>query len=253
MNKPIISIITATYNNADTIEDTLLSVVQQTYPYIEYIVKDGGSTDGTLDILSKYRNYIHIFETGKDEGVYSALNKALSLATGDVVGFLHADDYFYSENVIEKIAEAFADQTIVATYSDLIYVGREKNKQIIRYWRSNSYNDRLLYRGWMPPHPTVFFLRKVINKIGLFNEKYRIAADYDFIIRLFMHYPANAFLYIPQITTCMRVGGESNRSIYNIIQKTKEDYKIIQKHRLGGTKTLILKNFSKIIQFIIKK
>jgi len=249
MDRPKISIITATYNNRLTIEHTIHSLLSQTYKNIEYIVIDGASSDGTLDILERYRKHINIFVSEKDNGVYEALNKGLVRATGDILGFLHADDSFYSDLTLETIAKAFLNDYIVATYGDLLYVHPTNPSQIIRYWVSQPFTPDLLKKGWMPAHPTLFFKRTVIDEIGLFDTRYHIAADYDYMLRMLNHYPPTAFHYIPAVITCMKVGGKSNRSLRNIIRKMREDYQIIQHHHIGGIPTLLLKNVSKINQF----
>jgi glycosyltransferase len=250
MNCPKISIITAVYNNKTTIEDTILSVISQTYKNIEYIVIDGNSTDGTLDVLNRYRFNFDIFISETDEGIYDALNKGLSMAHGDIIGFLHADDTFYSNKTLEIIATAFNNNFIIGVYGDLLYVDKENPSKIVRYWKSKPYKSSLLSKGWMPPHPTLFFDRKIVDEIGYFNTKYVIAADYDYLLRMLLHYPENDFCYLPVIITCMRTGGKSNRSLKNIINKSREDYEIIKDNKIGGINTLLNKNFSKISQFV---
>jgi len=249
MDCPKISIITATYNNRHTIEDTLQSLLTQTYKNIEYIVIDGVSSDGTLDILERYRTHINILVSEQDNGVYEALNKGLVRATGDIIGFLHADDNFYSPSTMETIVSSFSTNNIVAAYGDLLYVLRSEPQKIIRYWKSQAFDPSLLKKGWMPAHPTLFFKRRIIEEIGVFDTRYHIAADYEYMLRMLLHYPPTAFHYIPTIITCMKVGGKSNRSIGNIIRKMTEDYKIIKKHRIGGLYTLLWKNLSKLNQF----
>lgn len=249
MTQPKITIITATYNNRHTIEETFHSLLNQTYPNLEYIVIDGASTDGTLEIIDRFRTHIHLLISEKDNGVYEALNKGLKYATGDIIGFLHADDIFYSASTLETVALAFANNDIVAVYGDLLYVDRSNPQKIIRYWQSRPFTPQLLRKGWMPAHPTLFFKRHIVEDIGLFNPRYHIAADYEYMIRMLLRYPPETFHYIPSVITCMKVGGKSNRSLSNIIKKMKEDYHIIKNHRIGGIATLLGKNFSKLNQF----
>ncbi|MGC8824786.1 MAG: glycosyltransferase family 2 protein [Bacteroidales bacterium] len=249
MQNPKISIITATYNNRQTLEETFHSLHNQTYPNIEHIVIDGASTDGTLELIDRFRTHIHLLISEKDNGVYEALNKGLKHATGDIIGFLHADDSFYSASTIEQVAKTFSNNDVVAVYGDLLYVDRHNPQKIIRYWQSQPFTPRLLRKGWMPAHPTLFFKSSIINEIGLFDIRYHIAADYEYMIRMLLRYPPEAFHYIPSIITCMKVGGKSNRSLSNIIRKMKEDYHIIKKHRIGGITTLLGKNFLKLNQF----
>ncbi|MCX7986797.1 MAG: glycosyltransferase [Bacteroidales bacterium] len=253
MHLPKISIITATYNNKNTIEDTLHSLLTQTYKNLELIIIDGASSDGTLEIIEQYKNQVDIIVSEKDKGVYDALNKGLKLANGEVIGFLHADDTFYTTNTLALIASAFTSDGTIAVYGDLLYVDRNEPAKVIRYWRSKSFAVNLLQNGWMPAHPTLFFRRRVISEIGLFDTQYQIAADYDYMLRMLLFYPSSSFRYIPSVITCMKVGGKSNRSIKNILQKMKEDYLIIKKHNIGGICTLLLKNITKLSQLIRKK
>ncbi len=246
-----ISIITATYNVDKTLEYAIKSVLSQTYTDIEYIIIDGNSSDNTIDIISKYKNNIDISVSEPDDGIYDALNKGIKAATGDVIGFLHADDVFYDENSIAVIAQAFTDK-IDAVYGDLIYVKNADINSVIRYWKGKPYSNKLLKSGWMPAHPTFFVRRKVYENIGLYDLNYKISADYDFILRFFNSERYNVE-YIPNVITRMRVGGKSNADIKNIIRKSKEDYKALKNNKIGGIRVLLMKNFSKISQFFIKR
>jgi len=240
-----ISIITTVYNNKQHIEKAILSVLSQTYHDIEYIVIDGGSSDGTVDVIKKYSNKIDKFISEPDKGIYDGLNKGIKLASGDVIGFLHSDDEYYDSKVIEKIAAKFNDDSIDGVYGDLIYVNQKE--EIVRYWKSGEFTPGKLKKGWMPPHPTLFLRKEIYDKYGLFRLDYKIAADYDFMLRVLKHDPK--LVYIPEILYKMRLGGASNKSIKNILQKTKEDYKAITENKIGGVFTLINKNFSKLKQF----
>ena len=240
-----ISIITTVYNNKQHIEKAILSVLSQTYHDIEYIVIDGGSSDGTVDVIKKYSNKIDKFISEPDKGIYDGLNKGINLASGDVIGFLHSDDEYYDSKVIEKIVAKFNDDSIDGVYGDLIYVNQKE--EIVRYWKSGEFTPGKLKKGWMPPHPTLFLRKEIYDKYGLFRLDYKIAADYDFMLRVLKHDPK--LVYIPEILYKMRLGGASNKSIKNILQKTKEDYKAITENKIGGVFTLINKNFSKLKQF----
>jgi glycosyltransferase involved in cell wall biosynthesis len=247
----LISIITVVYNNRNHIEDCVRSVLKQTYNSIEYIVIDGGSTDGTLQILEKYKSNIAILRSEPDKGMYDALNKGIALAKGDIVGLLHSDDFFHNENVISNIADKFAEKHIHGTYGDLLYVDKDDSQKVIRYWKSKSFHKGLLAKGWMPPHPTLFLKRDIYEQTGLFNMQYKIAADYDFMVRVLMK-SNYTFEYIPEIITCMRVGGVSNKGFRNIYNKSREDYLIMKRNKIGGLLTLIMKNISKLSQFLKK-
>lgn len=249
-----ISIITATFNSAKTLEVCMDSVLQQTYKDIEYIIIDGNSNDGTLDLVTSkaavYNNIIYTSEP--DRGIYDALNKGIAKATGDVIGFVHSDDFLADKNVVSKIAEAFKSDAIDGIYGDLHYVQFDDTTKIIRNWVSQPFAPKLLRRGWMPAHPTLFLKKEVYLNYGQFNLNYKIAADYDFILRVFKQEHHN-FKYLPTIITKMRVGGASNRSLRNLMQKTKEDFAAAQSNKVKfPIKVILAKNLSKIPQWLFK-
>lgn len=243
-----ISIITATYNAERTIENAIHSVLSQTYPNIEYIIIDGKSTDGTIDIINKHKNQINYFISEPDNGIYDALNKGIERATGDIIGFLHADDAFKSENTIENIAQEFKTTNADGVYGDLEYVNSEDTQKVVRYWKSKNFKPQLLTQGWMPAHPTLFLKKEIYKAYGLFNINFHIAADYDFILRIFKNKTLK-FTYIPMVITQMRLGGASNKSLKNLWIKTSEDIKALKINKVGGLHTIIWKNLSKLPQF----
>jgi glycosyltransferase len=246
-----ISIITATYNNEKTIEQTIQSVINQTYQDIEYIVIDGNSSDNTLKIVDKYRNKISHIISEADKGMYDALNKGIMKATGNIIGFLHADD-FYSENtILEKVEHTFKVYGTQSVYGDLDYVAQENPEKIIRKWKSGKFEFDELKKGWMPPHPTFFVLRDVYWKYGFFDLKYKIASDYDLMLRFLGKHKIST-AYLPEVLVKMRWGGKSNKSIDNIILKSKEDYRALKNNNIGGIYSLFMKNFRKISQFFKK-
>lgn len=252
-----ISLITLTFNSEKTISKTLKSIKKQKNSNIESIIIDGASKDKTLEIIKKFKVRNTILHTKKDKGMYFALNQALKVASGDVIGVLHSDDIFYNNNVIKNVMNKFSKTKADIIYGDIQYIN--KNNHIIRKWLSNNkffknkiftsknYNN-LINFGWMPPHTGLFFKRKIMNNRTYFNTKYKISSDYDFIIRMFKNSKFRIFYY-PIFITKMKIGGISNSSIKNIIKKSKEDYDIIKKNKIGGVKTLLLKNFQKIKQF----
>ena len=246
-----ISIITSVYNNAATIEDAIKSVLSQTYTNIEYIVVDGASKDGTTEIIKKYENQISKFVSEKDKGIYDGLNKGVDLATGDVIAFLHSDDIYENENVVADIVKLFETTNTDSIYGDLVYVDKNDTNKIFRYWKSGEYTFKKLQNGWMPPHPTFFVKREFYEKYGKFDLSYGIAADYDFMLRMLGKYKITT-AYLPKVLYKMRVGGASNRSLKNIIQKSQEDIKALKNNGIGGLHTIILKNLSKIPQFLKK-
>lgn len=245
-----ISIITAVYNNQEHLEECFASVFSQTYTNIEYIVVDGASTDGSVDII-KRNPKISRWISEPDKGIYEALNKGIAMATGDVIGFLHSDDLFYSPDTLAHIAAVLESRNCDAVYGDLIYVSRENAERVLRYWKSNHFEAKLLKQGWMPPHPTLFVKQGWYKSKGVFRTDFRISADYDLILRLFSDKNFNA-AYLPEVITRMRAGGASNKSLKNIYRKSKEDYIALRQNRVGGIFALIYKNAQKVFQFVKK-
>lgn len=244
-----LSVITASYNCAEVIADALKSVADQSYSAVEHVVVDGASSDGTWEVIQSLRSPQVVAFSEPDCGIYDALNKGIARSSGDAVGFLHADDVFADKEVLARVAAAFADATIDAVYGDLQYVRREDLTHVVRHWRSRVFAPGLLERGWMPPHPTLYVRRSVYERLGGFDTSYRIAADYEFILRLFSG-PELRTAYIPHVMVKMRVGGVSNRSLRNIVRKSAEDLRALRAHRVGGLKTLAWKNLSKVGQFL---
>jgi glycosyltransferase len=244
-----ISVITAVYNNENTIEDAIKSVLSQTYSDIEYIVIDGASTDKTLDIVKKYEEKIDTIVSEKDAGIYDALNKGIQKATGDVVCFLHSDDIYANEDVVKKVNDLFKEKQVDSVYGDLVYVKKENVDRIVRYWKSGEFEHKKLKNGWMPPHPTFFVKREVYEKYGGFDTNFRIAADYDTVLR-FLGVQKITTTYLPEVLIKMRLGGESNKSFINLKKKTVEDIKALRKNSIGGFQTILIKNISKLPQFL---
>ena len=247
-----ISIITAVHNRCDTIAATLASVRAQSHPDVEYIVVDGASADGTTDILRAQRAQIDVLVSEPDNGIYDALNKGIAAATGEVIGLLHADDVYANERVLSSVAKAFEDQKADAVYGDLEYVSKNDINKTVRLWKAGEFSPAKLSWGWMPPHPTFFVRRAVYERLGRFDTTYRIAADYDLILR-FLGHGKLSVTYVPEVLIKMRVGGVSNRSVANILRKSREDYRALRRHGIGGIGSLVWKNFGKLSQFLIKK
>lgn len=247
-----ISLITVCYNSEETILETLRSVMEQDYPALEYILVDGGSSDGTLGLVRPYLGRIAHFVSEPDHGIYDAINKGIRLATGDVVGLLHADDTFGAADVLSKIAETFEHSQADCVYGDLVYVSRGRSEQVVRYWKSGQYRPSRLRFGWMPPHPTFYTRRVYFEKFGVYDSYYRIAADYDLMLRFLGRFSLRA-VYLPKVLVRMKTGGASNRSFKQLIIKYKEDLKALKSNEIGGIFSLILKNVSKIYQFIYRE
>lgn len=247
-----VSIITITYNSESTLIDTIDSVLNQTYTDIEYIIIDGKSTDSTVSIIHSYKDKISKFISEKDNGLYDALNKGISVATGDIIGFLHSDDFYTNHQVIEKIVQTFKLNQAEAVYADLFYVDKTNVDKILRKWKSGNYKHGMFVNGWMPPHPTFFVRRHCYEKYGSFNLDLISAADYELMLR-FVHKHQIKLAYLPEFIIKMRAGGLSNASLSNRIRANKEDRKA---WLMNGLKpkfhTLYLKPLRKIIQLFKK-
>jgi len=247
-----VSIITIVYNNRATFEDSVKNVLSQSYKNIEYIVVDGGSNDGTVDILQAYRKRIFQWVSEPDQGVYDAMNKGIRMATGEVIGFLHSSDLYAHPRVIEEVAWVFENSNVKSVYGDLQYVDKRDLSRVIRHWKSSPYRHGQFRQGWMPPHPTFFVRKEIYEKYGYFNPKFRIAGDYELMLRFLERYRISA-TYIPEVLVKMRWGGISNGSIKNVLIKSYEDYRAWGMNDLnGGVHTILLKNLCKIPQFWAK-
>jgi glycosyltransferase len=246
-----LSIITAVYNRQATVAQAIESVSSQTHDNVEHLIIDGGSADGTLTEVQRLAHPGMRVISEPDRGIYDALNKGIRHATGDVVGLMHSDDFFAHDRVLEKVAFAFASTGADAVYGDLDYVAAQETSRVIRRWQSGEFAPHLLARGWMPPHPTLFVRREEMMRLGLYNTDYRIAADYEAILRWFGK-GGLQLAYIPEVLVKMRVGGESNRSLGRILQKSREDYRALRTNDVGGVQALAWKNLSKLPQFLKK-
>lgn len=245
-----LTIITAAFNAESTIADCMESITSQDYSNFEHILVDGGSTDRTVEIVKAMSPNTRVVSED-DEGLYHALNNGLDMATGEVIGFLHADDRFVDAGVTSKIVEVMEDDEVDGLYGDLIYV--RFGGRTIRQWKAGLYSQTLLGRGWMPPHPTLFLRRQIYARYGRFDTSYRIAADYDFVLRILKGNLVR-LRYVPQTMVEMRVGGISNRGIYNILTKSAEDMRAVKKNGTGVPfLVVVMKNFRKSGQFFIRR
>ena len=247
---PTISVITVTFNSRETIADTIESVATQTHPHIEHIVVDGASTDGTLEVLQRFRDKLSKVVSEPDAGIYSAMNKGLAMATGDVVGTLNSDDVYVDKNVLAMVAEVFRDDSVDVCYGDVLYVDKGDLNRIVRHWKSEPYRSGLFERGWMPPHPTFFIRRSVIGRVGPFEPSYRFAADFDFMLRA-LHVQQLHSIYLPHELVTMRVGGWTNNSIRNVLRGNIEAYRSCRRNGLGVTPLFIARKIlGKLPQYI---
>jgi len=246
-----ISIITAAFNSAATIKDTLQSISSQDYRQIEHLVIDGASKDNTLEIVKKFQHVSHIVSE-KDGGIYDAMNKGIGLATGEVIGILNSDDIYTNDTVISKVMNAFQDPSVDIVYADLRYVKYDDLNKITRTWHSGSFSKSKFYFGWMPPHPTLFVRKKVYDQAGKFNCALVSAADYEFMLRVMLKNDYRV-QYIPEVLVKMRTGGMSNATLGHRIRANREDR---EAWRLNHIRpyffTIPFKPLRKIFQFIFK-
>lgn len=234
-----ISIVTASFRSESTILDTLKSVNMQTYENIEHIIVDGASNDKTLEIARSKGTRIAKIISERDNGIYDAYNKGLSLASGDVIGFLNSDDFYCSKSIIEKVMLIFEDESIDACYGDLIYVDRDNINKITRHWKSKPYIPGIFKDAFVPAHPTLFLRKSVYDRAGGFNLSYRLAADYEFMLRIFHRFNVKS-IYIPEILVKMRTGGATGESIASIRKQNEEILRALQQHGVSCSKTNFL-------------
>ena len=210
-----VSIITVAFNAADTIDATIRSVAAQTHDDFEYIVVDGCSTDGSMRIVDRFRSLITKVVCEPDRGMYDAMNKGIALATGDVIGFLNADDVYADNKVIKDVAHQFKDPGVEACYGDLVYTKRDDIARVVRYWKAGTFQSGAFGRGWIPPHPTFFVRSSVYKQYGGFDPSYTLAADVELMARLLEKYAIRT-VYLPRVLVKMRMGGVSNRSMATV-------------------------------------
>jgi glycosyltransferase involved in cell wall biosynthesis len=249
-----VSIVTATYNSASTIRDTIKSVLFQTYLDLEFWIIDACSTDNTLYIIKEYENdfkgRLH-YISEPDHGIYDAMNKGINLSTGEIVGVLNSDDFYTSSNVIERLVNSF-NKDIDAVYGDVHFINDGEPDKCIRYYSSHVFRPCLLRFGFMPAHPSFYARRKVYEKYGTYSLDYKIASDYDIMVRFFYKYKIRA-KYLKMDFVTMRTGGISTKNIHNRILITKEDVKACRKYGLYTNAFIIsLKYIYKIFEFILK-
>jgi glycosyltransferase len=245
-----VSIITTSFNSKNTIDDTIKSVLFQMYKNIEYIIIDGGSTDGTVDIIKKYEDKIASWISESDNGATDAMNKGIKMATGEIVGILHSDDMYADSSVIEEVVNTISKEKTDTCYGDLVYVDRNNTEKVIRRWKSGNFSRQKFEWGWMPPHPTFFLRRELYKKYGFFNTNFQIADDYELMLRFLYKFGCST-TYVPKVLVKMRTGGNSRPSLINTIKSNIECYQAWKINGLNPNPfTFILKPLSKIAQYI---
>ena len=245
-----ISIITVAFNAARTIADTFESVAAQTHPEIEHIVVDGASTDGTQEVVKRHAKHGARLISEPDKGIYDAMNKGLAQTTGEVVGFLNSDDFYADASVLAKIANAFQDPAVDACYADLVYVTQD-NSRVVRYWKSKPFTKGDFAKGWCPAHPTFYVRKSVIERLGYFDQSYKLAADVEFMMRYLERGQVRA-AYIPHVLVRMRLGGASNQSWDNVVQQNKEIFAALRKNGVPFSRMWFAANkvVSRLKQFV---
>ena len=245
-----ISVITACFNSAKTIQDTLVSVSNQNYLDSEHIIIDGNSNDGTLLMIQGWQGHKLSLLTEMDRGIYDAMNKGLKLASGDVIGFLNSDDIYSDSLVLEKVAQAFEDPSVDICYGDLVYVSQD-NSKVVRYWKSKKFEDGDFAKGWCPAHPTFYVRKSKIAELGLFDLSYKLAADVEFMMRYLQRGHLKS-AYIPHVLVRMRLGGATNQSWRNIVKQNKEVLAALHKNNIPYFMLLFFGNklVSRLWQFV---
>jgi len=243
-----ISLITVTRNAQKNLGYCINSVIEQNYNNLEYIIVDGASTDDTLQIIRQNSTHITSFISEPDHGIYDAINKGISLATGDIVGILNSDDFFTCNDIISNVAAVFADPGIDVVYGDLDYIA--PNGRIVRKWRSGAYIQGIFNKGWMPPHPTFYCRRELFERLGYYDLQYGTAADYELMLR-FMHANKTNAYYLNKVMVKMMTGGVSNKNYLNRIKAWVFDFKAMRKNGVTfPLMCIIFKPLRKIFQYI---
>ena len=247
-----VSIITVSFNSRATITDTIESIHRQSFDAIEHVIIDGGSSDGTVPLVeSEIRSGDH-FLTEVDDGIYDAMNKGIDLASGDIIGILNSDDFYVSNQVVERVVEVFEETGCDAVYGNIEFVDQFQKEKVIRTWKSSPYKAGSFRRGWHPPHPSFFVKRKVYERYGLFDLSLRIAADFELMLRFLERYQIKAE-FLDKILVRMRYGGESTKSIKNSIIGNREVMRAFQKNYIPVSPLLpALRLMRKLKQFFFR-
>ena len=244
-----VSIITSCYNRAATIRSAIESVLAQDYNDIEFIVVDGSSTDGSLDIIREYVDRISIIISEPDHGMYEAINKGIRVATGEIIGLLHSDDFFYDNGVIGRIVERMKRTHADFLYGDGLFVNPDDTNKVVRNWIGGGYRLWKVRHGWLPLHPTCYIRRDVMTRLGLYNESYKIAADSDLLVR-YMLTGGLTVTYLNEYVVRMRMGGLSTDSAKRK-KMWEEDIRVYVSHGLWPTLTKLEKMAWKVPQFVL--
>lgn len=246
-----VSLVTASYNRAHTIRDTIRSVNAQSYPDVQHVFIDGASRDGTLSIIESEARRAPVIVSEADGGLYDAFNKGIAHATGDIVGFINSDDFYVHDGVIANMMSAFDDPAIDGVHADLVYVRQDDPLKVVRHWHSRDLTPAMMQRGSIPAHPTVFLRRSVYERLGRFDLSYRLAADYEFLLRAFYTHRIRA-AYIPEIWVRMRTGGATGGAVGEIKRQNDEIRRAQERHgiRYPAAKFFVHKALDRLGQHV---
>ena len=248
--KKKITVITPTFNSANTILANLASVKNQKYKNLEHIIIDNKSVDGTLNLIKKQNDKRIKIVSEQDNGIYDAINKGIKLAKGEIISILHSDDKYYNNHTLLNIINNFEDRNIDIIYGDLLYTKKNNLNKIIRYWKSTNYIEGMFFKGWSPPHPSFFVKKKIYQKFGLYSTKIGNPADIELMYR-FLELKKVNNKYINKILIKMRYGGKSNKNFFEIL---KQNFQILNflnlKNPISVIKFIYFKFINRALQFI---
>ncbi|AFI05016.1 glycosyltransferase family 2 protein [Helicobacter cetorum] len=247
-----VSIITASFNSEKTIRDTIESVLNQSYENIEYIIIDGKSTDNTLKIIQEYGNKITRIVSEPDRGIYDAMNKGIKLASGDIVALLNSDDFYTHSDVVEKIVHIFENQCCDSVYADLVFVNPNNLEKVVRYYESGEFKPKSLLYGVVPAHPTLFIKKEIYERYGLYKTDYKISADFEMIIRLFVK-EQMSFAYLKEVIVKMRTGGASTNGLKSLILRNQENIRACKENGIQANWFSMLLKYPRKILGLFKR
>ena len=246
-----VTIITTCYNRGNSIAQAIESVIKQDYPNIEYIIVDGASSDNSMAVINSYSAHVSKIISERDGGMYEAINKGLKVATGDIVGLLHSDDFLMNDHIVSDIVERFTKTSADIVFGNGLFVDPSNTDKVIRDWHSGSYRRWKVRLGWLPLHPTVYIKRSVIEKHGLYNESYKIAADSDFLVRYLWKARLHVE-YMDKYILRMRMGGLSTDNEKRKMM-WREDVRMYRENGFWGVPEKLMKMCWKVPQFVNAK
>jgi len=243
-----ISVVTVSYNSVTTLERALKSVAEQDWSAIEHIVIDGASTDQSMKIIESYRSLLAHVVSEPDKGIYDAMNKGMDLASGDVVCFLNADDHYSHKRVLSTVASQMLEHRLDVLMGDVGFFHKQNPQRLVRRYRSDRFQPKRLAWGWMPAHPALFLSRQVVQRVGRFKTDYRIAGDYEYIVRVFHEHEVR-YRHLPEVLVNMQIGGASTGGFRAKLRLNRE---VLRACRENGLQTNILKILSKYPEKILE-